>query len=738
MDSPTPLQPPANFNTGIINSQSFSFHLALVSALNALHASTRRGQSGRYKPVAIFQTSVQCLQSKKGGRLLVKRGVIINHITTQVRCDKASPCSSCKASNIPCKTSNPEPKAPRKRLHVTEEYERKIDFIQERLADLDHVFHSGENTRYPAPSSSSSLTQVPKTSPRAVSRAAYASPLSADDLTKEERQAYEGETSMRAHSAYARDLLEKAVQEDPFAASSPAMSSALAHLRQLSSRHEPTPGTVPPARLGGDSRFDYRRLKLPPTDVVLNLLRQAKISPTLTFLDPFAVLDIDQLTELCKDVFFCLDNYPTSTAILVFGHLYWLGCDSSGGRLGYDIERGPQSSLCKDNLEIALSNLEVLSPGNENLISALLFGACYAIETCRPTMSWKLTAAAASAALSMGWHRMSEDDTDQQRRRKAQIFWYIYVMDRSISLRFGRAAILQDYDIDVDLPDYGSSPVAQYSTKVVCLWIRTARVQGRVYEQLYSPAALKQSREVQKNHAKLLLHEIETVREEIPQLYQHHESLNLPDTIAGIRAVKLLCISDEVVVNVVCCMIARSSSDAGLSPDCLGYARAALALHQKAADSYVDIGEDSWSLYIHWTILQAPFVPFIVLFGNVLSTQDAGDLQRMEKFVQTLAMGQTTEGSRKMHALCSTLHQVANLYVEGHSQSNTPSSAPDQAVNISSQAWSALNPYLNTMGFAGGPSVDSNVVMNNSIGDWWNGNQYMMGLLEDDTLGYLN
>ena len=42
-------------------------------------------------------------------------------------------------------------------------------------------------------------------------------------------------------------------------------------------------------------------------------------------------------------------------------------------------------------------------------------------------------------------------------------------MDKSLSISLGRASLLHDYDIDVDLP----------------------RIQGQVYERLYSPKALK-------------------------------------------------------------------------------------------------------------------------------------------------------------------------------------------------------------------------------------------------------
>ena len=75
-------------------------------------------------------------------------------------------------------------------------------------------------------------------------------------------------------------------------------------------------------------------------------------------------------------------------------------------------------------------------------------------------------------------------------------------MDRSLSLRLGRAPTIPDYDIS--LPETLSNSQL----------IRTARIQGKVYEKLYSPFALSEPSNERAAHAQQLAIDIKRVLEE--------------------------------------------------------------------------------------------------------------------------------------------------------------------------------------------------------------------------------
>lgn len=65
------------------------------------------------------------------------------------------------------------------------------------------------------------------------------------------------------------------------------------------------------------------------------------------------------------------------------------------------------------------------------------------------------------------------------------------------------------------------------------------------------------------------------------------------------------------------------------------------------------------------TLLFAPFIPFIVLFCNVMKTRDKEDLARLEAFVESIQPASTlSEPAARMHQLFQVLHNIAQRYIE--------------------------------------------------------------------------
>lgn len=87
-----------------------------------------------------------------------------------------------------------------------------------------------------------------------------------------------------------------------------------------------------------------------------------------------------------------------------------------------------------------------------------------------------------------------EHDTESVRQDKINLFWTIYTVDKALSLRLGRAATIQDYDISVPMSPNVFGKVEPWNT-IYTIWIHFARIQGNVYELLYSPKALSQPEE---------------------------------------------------------------------------------------------------------------------------------------------------------------------------------------------------------------------------------------------------
>jgi hypothetical protein len=118
-------------------------------------------------------------------------------------------------------------------------------------------------------------------------------------------------------------------------------------------------------------------------------------------------------------------------------------------------------------------------------------------------------------------------------------------------------------------------------------------------------------------------------------------------------------------------------------------------------------------------VIHAPFAPFIVLFCNVIATSDVDDLQRLEMFVSTLEpFAEASRSASNFYRLCYIFHKVATLYIDGKTDSMLVGN-------------SEFDQYLNVLGFG------HNLQDGSELESWFNGNQFMMGLMEQD-LSYLD
>lgn len=155
---------------------------------------------------------------------------------------------------------------------------------------------------------------------------------------------------------------------------------------------------------------------------------------------------------------------------------------------------------CERQLTCAMAQLDLYLPATYENVLAVLLGAAQAIEMCKPSLCWTMCSTAAHLAQNLGYHRIEtmKDDTESERNAKIHVFWFIYMMDKTLSLRLGRASIIQDWDmslpypnIDADHARFGSLVQQGYKgTNMLLYWIKTAQVQSKAYEKLFSPAGI--------------------------------------------------------------------------------------------------------------------------------------------------------------------------------------------------------------------------------------------------------
>ncbi|KMU87278.1 hypothetical protein CIHG_04723 [Coccidioides immitis H538.4] len=287
---------------------------------------------------------------------------------------------------------------------------------------------------------------------------------------------------------------------------------------------------------------------------------------------------------------------------------------------------------------------------------------------------------------------------------------------------------LQDYDIAVEYPELPDDPGLRPWRLLYQYWTEYSKIVGRVYELLFSARALCDSAAERSRKAQKLEEEIKDWRTTMarfePGDAYHAFFFGWMIPGADLSYYLLLTLS----------------------------ARRALQLHQhvmltfRAKDTYVMKG------YVDWTILQCPFVPFLVIFCHTISSGDLDDLKLLEEVATSLqAAGSLSEGAERLYRLCMVFYQVAKVYVDAKRQEveNTNTTSEYQPIAYPGEQFDS---YLNALGL--GPSLAPSMLrghadignndgveaipelfdveMAQSLEDWYLGNRHMMGLLESD------
>lgn len=125
----------------------------------------------------------------------------------------------------------------------------------------------------------------------------------------------------------------------------------------------------------------------------------------------------------------------------------------------------------------------------------------YMVEEGRVSHAWMLISNAMTACQTLGYHRIDRNsggDKDMQ----TQLFWAVYTYENSLSLRLGRCSGIRDSDITL--------PIEPNQHRA----IRLGRIQGKVYNQLYSPEGLSSADDVRGEAAEGLAQQVQAIIDE--------------------------------------------------------------------------------------------------------------------------------------------------------------------------------------------------------------------------------
>ncbi|KAH8690118.1 hypothetical protein BGW36DRAFT_390242 [Talaromyces proteolyticus] len=555
---------------------------------------------------------------RSNGRTGIMRRSCDQCRTRKVGCDRGSPCSNCASSGINCTHSTIASKtvAPKQRVLISAQYEQKIDQIAKGIDSLTVLL--SQNASRGVEKSETALVWHPSQASSDKDIAAHQTRLSSH-----------GGDAQWDHSAHIIKFVKAVVDNrNPQYGDSP--SEVVASLKKLLEILNAPATTLQTSHKFQISNNAANSPPMPPLEAVVNALRWAKDHQGYARIARIAqILPVDQFTEICRKVYFAVDDYSELDLILANGYLSYVFSERILVSGLSDYRKYFQ--ICRENFHNGLAQLPLFLPPSMEIIAALTLGAFDSIANSNATKSWTFISAATNLCQTLGYHRLSPrmegmDQSSQEAQNR--LFWTIYKIDKGLSLQLGRPSNMRDDEITL-LPD---TPEPLYT--------RLGRIQGKVYDQLYSPVGLSRPSHERGNIAQTLAGQVRDIINET-----HSEALDattriIDDQTDPMQRILLQC--DLVCQSSLLAMILRAVPVApglpsDVSDDCIAVARDVFDIHQKCMADLRSCKEPSLvTQYLSWAILHIPFVPFSILFTHAIQFIDTGDLDRLDRFALSL------------------------------------------------------------------------------------------------------
>ncbi|PYI12339.1 hypothetical protein BO78DRAFT_2004 [Aspergillus sclerotiicarbonarius CBS 121057] len=585
----------------------------------------------------------------------------------KIRCNRQYPCAHCEQKNIECTYSEIKVKEKRTRIHFTPFYEKKIDHIERRLDGIIEILN---DLRVSRPDTERSWLPKSTNPPSNESHSTPAISSHAPQADSAAGPVVEGDSSLTAHSAFANEFLQNFLSTDSVQNCSLELRQtldALAHT-VATLKKQTTSSEIIDTHLTPTSRLRLRGFELPPIEKAVALIRLAKSQRLAGTGWIYEFIQLNQFPDMCLGVYFS-DDHPEADFITVNAGLHSLFWDYAfelpeehrAEYFGY-------ARLCLVNLETALADLSLHLPATSSTILALTFGAFHFVELSKPLMSWIFSSKASELCQTLGYHRNASMKFDSQEtiQCKTFLFWGVYFLDKSLSLRLGRASTIPDCDITIPRPSANNcnAPVMAYFP----LWIESARCQGSIYAMLYSPSSLAQPDHVRQGRVHILLNDLQALEKATQET--HNQWIKAARQESGEDLVNFFAVSDDVLRLSLLTLVHRAApptkeSSTNFSSNCIKAAQATLQRHHDCMDVIHKNHSIYFSKYIHWTLLFAPFSPFIVIFCHIIETQDQSYLPHLRAFVESIKSAPTvSDAAARMYRLFLVLYNVALCYVE--------------------------------------------------------------------------
>ncbi|KAM5353373.1 hypothetical protein ACJ41O_000023 [Fusarium nematophilum] len=685
----------------------------------------------------------------------------------KIKCDRVHPCAHCVKARLQCTYDmGQKPRAKRQRVLISSVYESRMEQISKKIDDLTEMMSRlgpahlgiGDNISTisphppPSPWPTSTLIQPPRNNIQAHERRNHQALTEADAI----------EPSLFSQAVFATKFLQAVLAHDPFSPVASEMASVLESLRgivEAQNRRNNSYDVSNPFSRALPPGHTIRDLPLPPTGKIMACLRLAKENPRV---QSYFLLQFKSIGHLTEYVVKACSPGPITDAELIIVHLglYWLFYECSGVSTDVSTKHdyAAQACVCKNSLEIILSNLSFHAPATMDYVYAMYLAAVYCLQMNKPNAAWAFISKASLLGQAIGMHNNIAmiSEVAEERQHKTRLFWMLYFLEKSISLRLGRSSTIRDHDITIPRPLPEQRTASPWYNSLPD-GIQLSNLFSRVFDDLYSPSALVQPASVRSSRAKALATELERRIASRAVFYVNPQ--DPPGHLIEPKVLEFLRHADTVCNYSVLASIYKSippdDPSSSSCPECVSAARVALQEHVTCISLVADQTSECLILdfWINAALLHSPFIPFNILFCNIVETSECSDLQLLGRFVGALELSASiprySASCRRQLPIFRSLYDVAAKYIEAKAKvlqqhpsadSNLTGLGMETIMRAEESASTPTGMKQPEMPKDGPQDTinetpdDFGVEMDLSsaeIGDWFYHSQQMMRLLED-------
>ncbi|KAE8140310.1 fungal-specific transcription factor domain-containing protein [Aspergillus pseudotamarii] len=568
----------------------------------------------------------------------------------KVRCDRSVPCSNCRLSGITCEQATPRPRS-ETRPRPEQDLQEQIKCLEERLGSLEQQLKAqrsiSEHRRNTVPN------EVPAGSEEAVPQPTGNACV------------YEGISSFTSQSLLASDVAQKTANSEG-AGEHSDLKSSLDYLKTL--LRTPTRSS---------HATEYRMSRAPaarslptmdhllPLNLIIALLQEIKVNRPI-FLCSYAINDRTLVERLCQRVYFPTEPISTGHLAGMHGIILTLLKEFTimGNPLCQKFDLKAHISTCEQNFNTLVESYDVLAIPSFESIFALIMGFIKAQDETKPLLCSTFISAAASHCQMLGYHReiTYRGDNTGNSENMRRLFWTTYVFEKHMSLYFGRASNMQDFDIDAQYPAITTDPAVRPWDASFVMGIRLAKIQGEIYDQLYSA-------EGSKNPHPERMQRVHRLAINIQQWYTEFKEIDA-SKVNNHHIFKITRDSWDILyystfTSLLRAPITSGAACAELSSQCFRVARLSLQSHLRCFGNFQNSSFHSKADYANWVLLFSSFTPFIVIFLHAIAATSSDDIQLLYEVVDSLQhIRYVSPSSERLYQICSTFLQIAKGLVK--------------------------------------------------------------------------